>query len=83
MSIADYLEVLDVRRWPTAGCRGMDPALFFPSRGEDVKAAQRVCAACPVAAECLDYAMANNERFGIWGGTSERQRLRLRRSRAD
>ena len=82
MSIADFLS-LDVRRWPTASCRGMGPAMFFPSRIEDVKAAQRVCAACPVAAECLDYAMANNERFGIWGGTSERQRLRLRRSRAD
>ena len=79
MSIADFL-ALDIRRWPTASCRGMDPDLFFPSSSGEVKAAKAVCAACPVRAECLEYALANAERLGVWGGTSERERGRLRRS---
>jgi WhiB family redox-sensing transcriptional regulator len=40
-----------------------------------------VCVGCDVRAECLEYAMANDERFGIWGGLSERERRRLRQTR--
>ena len=40
--------------------------------------AKRVCSGCSVRAECLEFALANDERFGIWGGLSERERRRLR-----
>ncbi|MDV7390081.1 WhiB family transcriptional regulator, partial [Arthrospira platensis SPKY1] len=56
--------------------------VFFPLRGEDVRAAKAVYADCPVSAECLDDALANHEMVGIWGGTSERERRRMRRTRA-
>lgn len=67
-----------------AACAGVDPELFFPDRGESTAPAKAVCAGCPVRAECLDHALVNVERFGIWGGTSERERraIRLRRARA-
>jgi WhiB family redox-sensing transcriptional regulator len=52
--------------------------MFFPERGESTADAKGVCAICPVQASCLDHAMATRERFGIWGGTSERERRRLR-----
>lgn len=64
-----------------ARCRGMDPALFHPGRGEDTTEPKRVCAGCPVRDECLAYALANGEKLGVWGGTSERERRRLRRQR--
>lgn len=65
-----------------AACRGMDTDVFFPLRGEDVRAAKAVCADCPVSAECLDEALAEREVIGVWGGTSERERRRIRRIRA-
>lgn len=64
-----------------AACAGMDVELFFPARGESTATIKATCAGCPVAAECLDYALRNGEKFGIWGGTSERERRRLRRGR--
>ena len=62
-------------------CRGMDPDIFFPDRGESLTPAKTVCADCIVRDECLEYALDNRERFGVWGGTSERERRRLRRAR--
>ena len=62
-------------------CRGMDPDVFFPDRGESLSPAKAVCAECIVRDECLEYALDNGERFGVWGGTSERERRRLRRAR--
>jgi WhiB family redox-sensing transcriptional regulator len=62
-----------------AECKGMDPELFHPNRGEDTAAAKAVCAECLSRVECLEYALANNEKVGIWGGTSERERRALRR----
>jgi WhiB family redox-sensing transcriptional regulator len=68
--------------WLTAAaCRGMDPELFFPDRGEPTEPAKAVCAGCRVRGECLDYALANVERFGVWGGTSERERRTIRTQR--
>jgi len=64
-------------------CRGADPNLFFPERGESVKEAKAVCARCPVRAECLDYAMENHEVVGIWGGLSARERRQLSRTRRE
>lgn len=60
-------------------CLQVDPEIFFPERGGSSKAARSVCMNCPVRIECLKYALANREQFGIWGGTSERERRKLRR----
>jgi WhiB family redox-sensing transcriptional regulator len=60
-----------------ANCKDMDPAVFFPSDGVGVQAAQRVCAECAVRAPCLEYALGNRIGEGVWGGASERQRKRL------
>jgi len=64
-----------------ANCLGVDPGLFFPERGGDSEAPKRVCRGCTVREECLEYALANGERFGIWGGFSERERRNIRRRR--
>lgn len=65
----------------SAGCKGADPDLFFPERGESTGAAKAVCRECPVRRDCLEYALANVEKFGIWGGLSERERRRVRQAR--
>ena len=64
-----------------ARCHEVDPEIFFPERGGSSKAARAVCSQCTVRAQCLEYALNNKEQFGIWGGTSERERRRLRRER--
>lgn len=61
-----------------AECAGLDPELFFPRRGENTLQAKAVCAVCPVRQECLDYALASTDLLGIWGGTSEKERRRIR-----
>lgn len=65
-----------------ANCLGVDPDLFFPERGASTREAKEVCRGCVVRVECLEYALANAEKFGIWGGLSERERRRIRRARA-
>jgi WhiB family redox-sensing transcriptional regulator len=68
--------------WMARGkCRAMDPAIFFPSDGIGVQAAQRICAECPVKVACLEYALADRVDHGVWGGTSERERRRIVRHR--
>jgi WhiB family redox-sensing transcriptional regulator len=68
--------------WQARGsCVGVDPDLFFPQRGESVVEAKAICVGCPVRAECLAHALERNERFGIWGGLSERERRAIRRRR--
>lgn len=64
-------------------CRGCDPDLFYPERGESwkVEAAKAICAQCPVTGECLEYALDNGERAGIWGGLSGKERNGMRRAR--
>lgn len=64
-----------------ANCRGVDPDLFFPERGASVKEAKDVCRGCVVREDCLETALTNGEKFGIWGGMSERERRRIRRQR--
>lgn len=64
-------------------CRGMGSGpTFFPDRGESCEPARAICAACHCQARCLLYAIENREKFGVWGGTSERERRRLRRDLA-
>jgi WhiB family redox-sensing transcriptional regulator len=65
-----------------ANCLGVDPDLFFPERGASTREAKEVCRGCVVREDCLEYALANGEKFGIWGGMSERERRRVRRQRA-
>jgi len=60
-------------------CAQTDPEAFFPEKGGSTREAKKVCTSCEVRAECLDYALANDERFGIWGGLSERERRKLKR----
>lgn len=62
-------------------CTTADLEVFFPTRGQSVASAKAICAECPVQGECLKYALANTEVWGIWGGTSEADRRRLRRGR--
>ena len=65
-------------------CRDTDPDLFFPvgTTGQallQIAKAKEVCGECPVSTQCLEYALQNDERFGIWGGLSERERRKLKR----
>lgn len=60
-------------------CAQTDPEAFFPEKGGSTREAKRICSGCEVKAECLEYALGNDERFGIWGGLSERERRRLKR----
>lgn len=59
----------------------IDPELFFPERGQSTGEAKAICARCPVKDVCLEVALANGEKFGIWGGLSERERRRIRKQR--
>lgn len=65
-----------------ANCRGADPDLFFPERGASTRTAKSICRECSVQAECLEFAIVSSEKFGIWGGLSERDRRKIRRERA-
>ena len=60
-------------------CAQTDPEAFFPEKGGSTREAKRICHGCEVQAECLEYALGNDERFGIWGGLSERERRRIKR----
>ena len=62
-----------------AKCLQAEPDTFFPEKGGSTREAKRICALCEVRAECLEYALENDEHFGIWGGMSERERRRLKR----
>jgi WhiB family redox-sensing transcriptional regulator len=71
--------------WRTQGrCRGTDPAIFYPSNEEDGAAAveaKEICSTCPVRTPCLEHALAVREKFGVWGGLTERERRRMLRQR--
>ena len=56
-----------------------DPEAFFPEKGGSTREAKKVCLSCDVRGECLEYALAHDERFGIWGGLSERERRKLKK----
>jgi WhiB family redox-sensing transcriptional regulator len=77
------LDVLDTAAellWQErALCAQTDPEAFFPEKGGSTREAKRVCLSCDVRGECLEYALHNDERFGIWGGLSERERRKLKK----
>jgi WhiB family redox-sensing transcriptional regulator len=60
-------------------CAQTDPEAFFPEKGGSTRDAKKICASCEVKSQCLEYALQNDERFGIWGGLSERERRKLRK----
>lgn len=64
-----------------AACRGVDPDVFYPTSDEEADEAKSICGACPVRESCLEYALANRERDGVWGGATERERRRIIRQR--
>ncbi len=71
----------EAQEWQVkALCAQTDPEAFFPEKGGSTRDAKKVCQSCEVRDECLDYALEKDERFGIWGGLSERERRRLRRA---
>jgi len=74
---------LEERPWAAyASCRSADPELFFSSRDADADDAITICRGCPVAAECLEWALETRVRYGIWGATTERDRRRMLRHSA-
>ena len=70
----------DRRDWTgSARCTEADPEIFFPPRNNPGRAARAVCAGCEVRAQCLAYATVHaQENYGIWGGLSRVERIRLR-----
>jgi len=81
-SLIDALAVDDLAWQDYSNCRGADADLFFPERGASTRKAKAICNACQVKAECLEFAIIQSEKFGIWGGLSERERRRIRKERS-
>ena len=78
--LADALPEAREADWhDKALCAQTDPEAFFPEKGGSTREAKKICTGCEVRAECLSYALAHDERFGIWGGLSERERRRIKR----
>jgi WhiB family redox-sensing transcriptional regulator len=64
-----------------AACRGIEPEIFYPVSEEEAEEAKAVCAQCEVRQACLEFALNNRERDGVWGGATERERRRIIRQR--
>lgn len=64
-----------------AACLGMDPGIFFPVTDAEADEVKAICARCPVAEECLEFALDTRQHDGVWGGLTEAERRRLRRRR--
>jgi WhiB family redox-sensing transcriptional regulator len=71
----------DPRLDEDALCPETDPEIFFPEKGGSTRDAKKVCGACAVRAACLEYALDHDEKFGIWGGLTERERRKVKKSR--
>jgi WhiB family redox-sensing transcriptional regulator len=73
--------VLEERPWAVySACRDADPEVFFASTRADERDALAVCDTCAVADQCLEFAIETRERFGVWGGTNERERRKMLRA---
>lgn len=78
--LVDLIDTTEEERdWQErAVCAETDPEAFFPEKGGSTGPAKRICLGCEVKDQCLEYAIAHQERFGIWGGLSERERRKLK-----
>jgi WhiB family redox-sensing transcriptional regulator len=73
--------VLEERPWSVfAACQDAKDVSFFPKNKAEERAAAAICGMCPVSEDCLDHALSTNERFGMWGGVSQKQRRALARA---
>ena len=73
--------LLEERPWAVySSCREAEPEIFFASTRADERAAIAVCKTCAVADQCIEFAIETRERFGVWGGTNERERRRMLKS---
>jgi WhiB family redox-sensing transcriptional regulator len=86
--VCDMVMALDDELWEPehswredSACSGADSEVFFPPSEDEAAAmaAKKICAACPVQEQCLQYALATNQTEGVWGGLSSGDRRRLRR----
>ena len=78
--LTDLFDATDEQEWQErALCAQTDPEAFFPEKGGSTREAKRICLGCDVKDDCLEYALAHDERFGIWGGLSERERRKLKK----
>lgn len=77
--MANFREMSEWR--PRAVCKDLDPAVFFPDTPEGEERAKALCGTCPVRTLCLDFALATRQDDGVWGGTTELERRRIRRRR--
>ncbi|WP_407923950.1 WhiB family transcriptional regulator [Corynebacterium comes] len=79
MSLDEFFGAVEQEWQDQALCAQTDPEAFFPEKGGSTREAKRICMACPVRDDCLEYALEHDERFGIWGGLSDRERRRLKK----
>lgn len=82
VALDTLLELLQRPAWHArAACRGAGPDAWYPTHGQSPWPGKAVCATCEVREDCLAEAVATpgTEDFGIWGGTSQRERRLLRR----
>jgi WhiB family transcriptional regulator, redox-sensing transcriptional regulator len=77
----DWAEAMSSGWQQFSACRGKDPDIFYPRNEEEAAVAKRICARCIVSEACLQHAIANGERDGIWGGATGRERRRMIRQR--
>lgn len=77
--VAALTEAAETTWQEQAVCSQTDPEIFFPEKGGATAGAKALCRSCPVTDRCLDYALSKDERFGVWGGLSERERRKLTR----
>lgn len=83
ISPIEFLEELDTPAWMSQGlCAQTDPEAFYPEKGGSSREAKATCGRCGVRDDCLTYALDHEERFGIWGGASERERRKLKKRKA-
>jgi WhiB family redox-sensing transcriptional regulator len=76
----DTIAAPDLSWQEGALCAQTGSDFFFPEPGSSVREAKRICGLCEMRSACLEYALNHDERFGVWGGLSEKERLSLRRT---
>lgn len=75
------MSVQELKWWDMGACRGLDASIFYPDDEDEAEGARQVCSQCHVQAACLEYALSEREKAGVWGGATERDRRRIIRQR--